>query len=349
MKLNVRFGLRSYLIWLVGWVASGIVMTCAGAAPSSPPATKEIRNALTRSLNFLGKTGDQWVREKDCMSCHHLPTLVWSHVEAERRGIPVDSKKLDTWLQWSAERVAGKNPGIETLSQFVLALPQGRAGLPGSLRTSELAGLILAAQEPDGSWKPGSQFASMQKRQKPEAQEASTRLNVLALASVAVAVDTNAPARARALSWLAAHHEVPLSTETLVFRLLLAQRLKETKAAEAGRDQLLELQHADGGWSWRLGEAQSDALATGQVLYALRGVTAKRVVKSVARGRQWLLANQRETGEWFTKSTLITALPGEGHIQRTDGIYTFWGTAWATLGLLEALPLSPKPVNRRSP
>ena len=282
------------------------------------------------------------------MSCHHLPTLIWSHVAAERRGFPVDLKKLDTWLQWSAERVAGKNPGIETLSQFMLALPQGREGLPASLRSTELARLIVAAQEPDGSWKPGSQFASMQKRQKPEAQEASTRLNVLALASLAGVSDTNALARARALNWLKQRNEAPLSTETLVFRLLLAQRLKETRIAEAGRDQLFDLQHADGGWSWRMGEAQSDALATGQVLYALRGVTAKRGVKCVARGRQWLLANQHENGEWFTKSTLITVLPGEGHILRTDGIYTFWGTAWATLGLLEALPPSPKPVIRRS-
>ena len=267
-------------------------------------------------------------------------------MEAERRGFKINPKKLEAWIQWSAERVAGKNPGIEALSQFILALPAGRDALPVALRPAELAGMIVAAQESDGSWKPGGQFASMQQRLKPEAQEASTRLNVLALASVAGDAGPSAAARARAVSWLGSRTNAPVSTETLVFRILLAQRLKQSETTDAASDQLLDLQHTDGGWSWRKGEVQSDALATGQALYALKGMSTKRGAQSVARARQWLLASQRERGEWFTKSTLITALPGEAHIQRTDAIYTYWGTAWATLGLLEGMPSTAKPASR---
>ncbi len=329
------------------WAVLGVVLTWAGAMAQAQPEPKHMRDSITRSLEFLGVSGDQWIAQKDCISCHHLPVLVWSHLEAERRGFKIDSKKLAAWIQWSAERVGGKNPGIEALSQFILARPAGREGLPAALRPAGLAGLIVAAQESDGSWKPGGQFASMQKRSQPEAQEASTRLNVLALASVAGDDASRAAARGRALGWLESRRDAPVSTETLVVRVLLARRLKEAKVAAAGCNQLLNLQHADGGWGWRRDEVQSDALATGQALYVLAGLHSKRSDQSAARARQWLLAHQRESGEWFTKSTLITALPGEAHIQRTDGIYTFWGTAWATLGLLESLPAARRPASVR--
>ena len=63
-------------------------------------------------------------------------------------------------------------------------------------------------------------------------------------------------------------------------------------------------------------EELQQALASGREEWAAARRQVARLTEANARLR--LLANQRESGEWFTKSTLITALAGEAHIQRTE-------------------------------
>ena len=59
------------------------------------------RTAVERSLPFLEKEGLAWIEKRDCLSCHVVPFMVWSHDEARAKGIPVDAKKLAGWVEWS--------------------------------------------------------------------------------------------------------------------------------------------------------------------------------------------------------------------------------------------------------
>lgn len=79
------------------------VAVCAAMSSlfgDEPLAVDSIRAAVRKSLPFLEKDGVVWMRERDCMSCHHVPFLLWSHHSARRKGIEVDDKKLAEWESW---------------------------------------------------------------------------------------------------------------------------------------------------------------------------------------------------------------------------------------------------------
>jgi len=59
-----------------------------------------VRDAVSRSLPFLEKEGVIWMKDRGCMSCHHVPLLLWSHRSAQAQGFTVDSQKLAEWDEW---------------------------------------------------------------------------------------------------------------------------------------------------------------------------------------------------------------------------------------------------------
>lgn len=125
------------------------------------------RRSVERSLPFLEKEGVAWIRERGCLSCHHVPFLLWSHQEARGRGLAIDPKKLAEWTAWSrreslAQRVRVRLPetGLEALQAD--GLPDGThaklaplAKKPGSTEAGFLKELAqslspeeLAAHQP---------------------------------------------------------------------------------------------------------------------------------------------------------------------------------------------------------
>src|SRR6195256_680773 len=60
-----------------------------------------VRDAVSRSLPFLEKEGVTWMKDRGCMSCHHVPFLLWSHRSAQAQGFTVDSQKLAEWDEWT--------------------------------------------------------------------------------------------------------------------------------------------------------------------------------------------------------------------------------------------------------
>ena len=51
------------------------------------PDDAQLRASVAKSLVFLDKEADTWMNERDCNACHHMPGLIWSHREAQRRGV----------------------------------------------------------------------------------------------------------------------------------------------------------------------------------------------------------------------------------------------------------------------
>ena len=89
----------------------------------------------------------------------------------------------------------------------------------------------------------------------------------------------------------------------------MTKELRDQKVKE-----LAKLQKADGGWSlpslggWKghdglpIDQAPSDGYGTGLVVFALRQAGLPSDHEVVRKGVQWLKANQRESGSWFTGS-----------------------------------------------
>jgi hypothetical protein len=313
-----------------------LLLGCAVTAWAEDVTTGDrLKPAITRSLGFLEKEMDTWMNKKDCNGCHHVPEMLWTYREAKARGVPVDQKKFDDVLEWGVARETKPTGGPEVSALLKLALPDRPA--------PAVTKLIVEGQQPDGSWKPAGQFEGMQGRGKAEAGGNSVRLYLLALATQAEDRPALEAAQAKAAAVLEAN-EPAKTVETLVFRLLYARRFGPPEKVETWRAEILKQQQADGGWAYQIGETQSDSLATGQALYALQQEPAATAA-AVARGQNWLVERQREEGGWAIDIT---------HISRTDRsapakaksfkdateIYTFWGSAWATLGLLQGLPLA---------
>lgn len=304
--------------------------------PVKSPSETELRAGITRSLDFIAREGEEWMAAKNCNGCHHMPEMLWSHREARRRGFPVDDKKYNEWLEWAVERAADKRPGLEEAALMILALPERPA--------PELMKLLAAEQKPDGSWGPAGQFSSMQKRGAADAQASSLRLNLIALAASQPSAPESEGARAKAGALLQKKN-APTTIESLVFRTLYARRFGKPEDAGALVKDIVKRQRGDGGWSYILGENMSDVLATGQVLYVLQeNATDLSTANAIARAQQWLIQTQRADGSWPIDITHISRVDRSGpakakSFKDATGIYTYWGCSWATIGLLQGVPV----------
>ncbi len=294
---------------------------------------KKVRSAIERSIPYLEQKGVEWMREKKCVSCHRIGNMVWTLSEARKYGFST-SEKLDGWIDWSLAASMktndkGKIVGLgnkEGVAQLVLGLndldEEKRQGL---------VDLLKQDQESNGSWKAGGQLPA-QKRPPAETKETSTMW-------IALALQNHAPAAfEKALDSL----DTPLgkSTEWITLKLLLARQTKNLNEVKGFTEFLLKKQNGDGGWGWLTNE-QSDALATGMALYALRSVGSESHSTSILKAEQFLLSHQKKDGSWDVHSTKKKK---RDSIEETAN---YWGTAWAILGLIKGLEKiqEPSPQN----
>jgi hypothetical protein len=229
--------------------------------------------------------------------------------------------------------------GLDTMSQIVLARgpaapwpDRPAAERKGADHFQTLWENIAERQKPDGSWPVEGQLTCP--------PEITTRWALLALA----ARDGGAASlksRERALAFLD-KTKPDGSTEALLLRFLVERRFGAPTRAADLRKELLARQHPDGGWAYHPGGKASDAFATGQALYALAEDGLDGTDPAVRRAWQFLLATQHEDGSWAVPTLAVHvakgAPPTAARIRKTDEIYTYWGSGWATIGLLRTLP-----------
>jgi hypothetical protein len=302
-------------------------------APTTPPSEAELRTVITKSLAYLARGSDAWMEEKGCNACHHLPQVLWNHREAKKRGFAIDEKKFDEWLQWSYENGTNIKAGREMTAFLKLAMPDKPA--------PELTKIILEGQKPDGSWMPSGQFLG-QKRAKTESAGNSTRIFLLALMTDEKDKQASDAAMAKAAAFLA-NDAQSTSVETLAYRTLFARRQGKPEEVASLSAEIVGHQHTDGGWGWQIKEPGSDAIATGLALYALQPSADPAVGAAIARAQRWLIASQKEDGGWLMDYSRLSSTdrskPEKAKsLKDATQIYSYWGTAWSTLGLLQGVP-----------
>jgi hypothetical protein len=328
---------------LVGVLLLGIVGHAPAEEPTGDPKPAElverVRLAISRSLPFIESDGVGWIQEKKCMSCHHTSFMIWSHEQAAQSGFEIDLKKLEGWKDWAIGQQLSKRDddddlvgsrNVEGLSQLILARSELAVPKPARDASFEkFRELIEAARKDDGSWAAGGQLPT-QKRPKPETGEVTTMWAMLALA----AIKEGEPPNDRPLNWLRASKiESGKSTEWHVVRLLMEKKFGDEAGQRKALQKLLGRQNADGGWSWVEGDPSdpSDALATGQALYGLGVADLPAVHPAARRGLEFLLVSQGEDGSWAVNSTK------ENKRDKAIDTSVFWGTAWATIGMLKTV------------
>jgi squalene-hopene/tetraprenyl-beta-curcumene cyclase len=320
---------------VAGALLALLALASQGRSDETGPTRDDVRKAIERGLPFVEKEGLAWKEERKCASCHRFTFTLWAFHDAKRQGFAVDGDKLDAWTTWTLDQPVDKQ-GLDTLGQLLLAVPSSAVRGKQAQTLASLPEFILKGQEPDGFWKAGGQLPA-QNRPGREADEATTLWAILALAYTPTTTDLSAEARARALDWLGGGPPGK-TNESLVLRLLIEQRFGEPTRAAALLKELLAEQHADGGWSWQRADKSSDAFATGQTLYAL-GVLGKGADDpAVRRAQSFLVRSQGTDGAWYVSAGPISKRAAGKPSPKMDDIYTYWGSTWATIGLLKTLP-----------
>src|SRR5262249_17637124 len=136
----------------------------------------------------------------------------------------------------------------------------------------------------------------------------TTALAIYSIRQYAPAGDEAASelAVARAVEWL--KNAKPSMTQDRAFHLVGLAGGGATPDPESVRP-LGAMQQADGGWS-QLADMQSDAYATGQVLYALNAASGMSATSPIYRkGVDYLLRTQADDGTWHVKTRAIWVQP----------------------------------------
>ena len=275
--------------------------------------------------------GVAWMDHRGCVSCHQVPFMLWSLSAAQAAGFDVDEGKLTRWQRWSIDPVNFVQPdqkadikiaetlasNIDTMNALLLA---GDADAEPTWRQSFVDALIENQQD-DATWRACGQLPA-QKRPGAETTRVTTLWTLLALAR-----EQQRPREFERAIESVDQGEDAVSTEWWVARLLLASELEEP-SVERYRQALWQRQRDDGGWGW-LSDEPSDALATGMAIYALSSTNRSgEPDQRLQRAANFLTMTQQPDGSWEVPGTKKSTR------QRATDTSSYWGTAWAVIGLL---------------
>lgn len=282
-----------------------------------------------RSLPFVKEEGLAWIQDRQCASCHQVPSMLWSLNRAATLGLDPERKETTERTLWAADwrhwNKTGDKEGVDKVSagnidtMVFLLLGRDSTIEPAPEWTGEFRAQILKNQQSDGSWKAGGQLP-LGKRPPREINEMTTMWTLLALKSYS-GEELPAEVQTKAEGFLAAA-QPGKSTEWHAVRLL-------SKLDDVGmRVDLLKLQHDDGSWGW-LATEPGDAFGTGLALYALTKSGLPAANESIQKAIAFLKKTQMPDGSWPVPSTRAR---DENKVNKTA---TYWGTAWAVIALLE--------------
>jgi squalene-hopene/tetraprenyl-beta-curcumene cyclase len=293
------------------------------------PLAKEL--SLRRSAAFLDGVTLAWVRERKCASCHtgfpylaaraslggaKAPALLQMRSFFEDRVAAWDRGGKGAGLL-KGEGALKESEGVTEVVATAATLAVHDALSTGTLhpRTRQALERMWELQRPDGSWAwnntglapleddgyYGAVYAALGVGQAPEGYARGEAVRE-GLARLRRYLRQNPPPDL--------HHKTWLLWASVKLDGLLTPAEREQAVKE-----LLALQRGDGGWSlpslghWKRlnGKpndkgAPSDGYATGLVLYVLRQAGMAATAEPVRRGVDWLKANQRASGRWFTRS-----------------------------------------------
>jgi ankyrin repeat protein len=293
----------------------------------------DIRAAVTRSIQLLERTTDQFFHKSACFACHEQPAAEFAVAAARAKGVLVDEKAsherlLQIILPINPVQLEGAAAlgGADNNLYAVEALV--RAGYPSNHITDYLAANLAASQGGDGGWHlPGYSRSPLQDSDFSRTAMAMRALKVYGTPGRDVEVKQRIE---QGKQWLM--HAQPVILEDMDMRLV-GVAAAGASGAELRRlaEPILALQRSDGGWAQRLG-FPSDAYATGMTLWALNEAGVKR---PDAKGIKFLLNTQSTDGSWrvASRATKFQQYFESGFPYGHDQWISTMATGWAANAL----------------
>jgi hypothetical protein len=295
-----------------------------------------IAEAVEKATALMAKQSYTFIRTGGCNSCHSqdLPSAAAGY--ARERGILRASEipQLPASMLPSPERIVDLNVvSVNSISWELFDF--GLNNQPKNAFTDAIVRYVKGMQLPEGNW------SSAEGRRPPmnagDFQTAALAIFALKHYSPEVEKASTASAIARAVKWL--ESAKPTGTQDRAFHLLgLAWGNGSSVVMKNSARSLAALQRADGGWS-QMPTMQTDAYATGQVLYALNAGARMPVTDAVYRkGVDYLMRSQAADGSWHVETRSIWLQPyfESGFPYARDQFISTAGTAWAAMALAPA-------------
>ena len=262
-----------------------------------------------------------------------LTKLATELTEEEQKSYQAIVLKTAERTPYAVDRAGG---GLDVLGQLLL----GNQGTASVLTQPEFRDgvieLMNRIQLEDGSWTPGTQFATMRRWPLPAANQATTMWATLALAPYKTRESKRSATIEKAIAYQRQQPPNLDNREWLATRLLFEREFGSADDVARWHQLLLESRNTDGGWGWEKGIA-SDSMTTGLVIYVLAKAPASEDFAALKEARAFLLKSQQSDGSWLTPSKNITKSTDPERLRVRDEIYHYWGTAWSAIGLLETL------------
>ena len=324
-----------FLTWFVFLPVSGQDARDPVNLASVPDELQEIREDETIRDNFSAKEAARyldgaaltWQKKKKCATCHtNMPYLM-----ARPALAPVlpDSGEVRSFFEeypkvrWAERKLSEKQGFWPVVVATGLTFHDLQSTGKLSEVTREVLDLMWTVQREDGGWRwPDCDYAPM---------EIDDHYGVtLAAVTTGIAPDGYAetPAAKAGLENLRRFlkNDPPKSLHHRAMIAWCSKRIDGIASQEERvrtRDELLALQLPDGGWStssfltdWKgleivegrpLQIKTSDGYGTGFVIVVARELGIPAGDPRLQKGIQWIKANQRESGKWFTRSPVVEA------------------------------------------
>jgi ankyrin repeat protein len=305
-------------------------------------APVELTPAIERALALIEKSSWQFFVNSGCVSCHAQSMTDMAVAEARAKGVRVDEKaarersKMLLAIYPPEPLYERMDPaGAEEQLAYPLA-GLASSGYAPDRMTDGMVANIAATQGENGSFHVGAAA-------RPPGEEGDIFRTALCLRALKVYGSPGRAAEmaariAKARQWLVT--ATPVTAEDRNMQLLgLKWAGEDARTLARLATAILNQQQSDGGWRQRDG-LPTDAYGTGESLYALAvagGVAPTQ--PAYRKGVKFLLSTQREDGSWYvaSRSPRIQAYFEGGFPYGHDQWISEWGTAWATMGLVQAI------------
>lgn len=272
--------------------------------------------SLDQGAEYLDSLTRQWTKEVGCVTCHTTLPYVAS-LPAMKNDSRLAVDELREFVEyrvanWKTDKPLWDAEVLITATSLAVHDSKTTGKLQSQTRTA--LERMWSLQRPDGAW-------NWLKAGTPPFEHDDYYGAVLVAVGIGLAPE-NYAADVRIKDEVAKLRQYfaktpPPSLHHAAWLMWAEAKLGGVMTREMGDQkvkELAKLQKPDGGWSlpslggWKghdglpIEQASSDGYGTGLVVFALRQAGLPSDHELVRKGVQWLKANQRESGSWFTGS-----------------------------------------------
>jgi hypothetical protein len=306
------------------------------------------REAAQRGLDWLQQAAPDWAAKTGCFGCHVQSQVLMGQAVAREQGYRINMRSvraLDDHVRSQASWGSWWSPTASASVFGAMGIAYGAdilgivsdSGLPGVHPYSkgvliESSDQLVRSQDTSGAF-------PLDLVEPPIIQgQFMTTANALVALERAAAHYADPRYRQsadRGLAWIAAND--PETTQDKIFKVIALMHYgtpDQKRSAWSVVEMLTTEQQSDGGWKESAASDGSNAIATGQVLYAFKQAGVSIHSPMFRRGVDYLLTNQvndpvPDNGLWHAVHTVSKRPSAFAH------------TMWAVIGLAGAYGVDP--------